>query len=144
MQKIYSPNKAFSGVVVGVPFHNGEGKTDRPAAIAYFQRAGYQIGDTDEGGGEPEQPQLTPSQAVKARAKELGLSSAGKTAEIQARIDEHLKREAEAAAAKADEDGGDTGAPAGDNTAEGDSGDAAPEQLEQPEGGDTGSVRTVK
>lgn len=43
MAKIYSPVAAFSGVVVGVQFTDGEAETDRVAAIAYFERQGYDV-----------------------------------------------------------------------------------------------------
>jgi len=40
---VTAPVKEFSGVVVGVAFANGVGRTSDPAALAYFVRHGYQI-----------------------------------------------------------------------------------------------------
>jgi hypothetical protein len=42
---IKTPVEGFSGVVAGVAFADGVGKTDDPSAIAYFQRHGYGVGE---------------------------------------------------------------------------------------------------
>ena len=43
MATILAPNKAHNGITAGVRFTAGVGHTDRPAALAYFARAGYTI-----------------------------------------------------------------------------------------------------
>lgn len=40
---VRSPNKTHNGLTAGVQFTNGFGETDRPAALAYFRRAGYTV-----------------------------------------------------------------------------------------------------
>lgn len=50
---IYAPRKDFTGVVGGVAFTHGEAVANEEthaAALAYFKRAGYQVGErVDEG-----------------------------------------------------------------------------------------------
>ena len=43
MFTVRSPNRTHSGITAGVSFTAGVGHTDNPAALAYFQRAGYTI-----------------------------------------------------------------------------------------------------
>jgi hypothetical protein len=43
MATILSPNKQHNGISAGVRFTAGVGQTDRPAALAYFRKAGYGI-----------------------------------------------------------------------------------------------------
>jgi hypothetical protein len=45
VKTIKSPVESFTGLVVGVHFVDGVGKTDNEAAIAYFERQGYGVGD---------------------------------------------------------------------------------------------------
>lgn len=40
---VHTPVEDFTGTVAGVAFANGVGETDNPAALAYFQRKGYEI-----------------------------------------------------------------------------------------------------
>jgi hypothetical protein len=40
---VRAPNKAHNGRTAGVQFRDGVGETDNPAALAYFQRAGYEV-----------------------------------------------------------------------------------------------------
>ena len=42
--KIESPDPGFTGISCGVEFKNGVGSTSDPAAINYFQSAGYKVG----------------------------------------------------------------------------------------------------
>lgn len=52
---IKAPNEKFSGLVAGVHFVDGVGKTDDKVAIAYFERQGYGVGDEpSEKPGDPD------------------------------------------------------------------------------------------
>lgn len=42
---VHTPVEGFTGIVVGVSFHDGVGETDDAAALGYFQSAGYAIDD---------------------------------------------------------------------------------------------------
>lgn len=46
---IASPNKSYNGKVAGVTFADGTAETDNEAAISYFRRHGYTIGETENG-----------------------------------------------------------------------------------------------
>ncbi|MCT1395666.1 hypothetical protein M4D51_07990 [Microbacterium sp. p3-SID338] len=54
---IKAPVETFSGLVAGVHFVDGVGKTDDEAAIAYFERQGYGVGD--EPAEQPGNPDAT-------------------------------------------------------------------------------------
>jgi hypothetical protein len=41
--KLKTPVEGFSGVVAGVTFVNGEGETDDPSVLPYFERHGYTV-----------------------------------------------------------------------------------------------------
>ncbi len=43
MAHIQTPVKGFTGIVAGVSFANGVGTSDDPAALAYFERHGYDV-----------------------------------------------------------------------------------------------------
>lgn len=43
MAHIQTPVKGFTGTVAGVDFKNGVGESDDEAAIAYFERQGYDV-----------------------------------------------------------------------------------------------------
>lgn len=45
VKTIKTPVEGFSGLVAGVHFVDGVGKTDDESAIAYFERQGYGFGD---------------------------------------------------------------------------------------------------
>lgn len=45
VKTIKTPVEGFSGLVAGVHFVDGVGKTDNESAIAYFERQGYGVGD---------------------------------------------------------------------------------------------------
>lgn len=45
MVKVYAPNRAYNGISAGVVFTDGVGETDSAAALAYFRRARYGIGE---------------------------------------------------------------------------------------------------
>lgn len=89
MAHIQTPVKGYTGKVAGVSFADGVGETDDPAALAYFERHGYDItphsppADGDKG------KELSPKEKLQAEAKALGLDDSGKVDEIKARIAEH-------------------------------------------------------
>ena len=62
MAIIHTPVKGFSGEIAGVPFVNGTGETENPAALAYFQRRGYKV-EADKPA-----PKRTPKAAPKVEA----------------------------------------------------------------------------
>ncbi|WP_449281248.1 SAP domain-containing protein [Leucobacter sp.] len=92
---IQTPVKGFTGTVVGVDFKDGIGETDDEAALAYFERQGYDVtphcppgcktppADGDKG-KEP-----SPKEKLQAEAKALGLDDSGKIDDLKARIAEH-------------------------------------------------------
>jgi len=45
VKTIKTPVEGFTGLVAGVHFVDGVGKTDDESAIAYFERQGYGVGD---------------------------------------------------------------------------------------------------
>lgn len=55
--RVHTPVKGFNGTVAGVEFVDGVGESADPAAIAYFQRAGYEI---EAGEAKPAEPQPEP------------------------------------------------------------------------------------
>ncbi|WP_430600330.1 hypothetical protein [Brevibacterium sp. K72] len=42
-----TPVKGYTGTVAGVVFSDGQGRTDDPAALAYFERHGYRLTDEE-------------------------------------------------------------------------------------------------
>lgn len=97
MAHIQTPVKGFTGTVVGVDFKDGVGETNDEAAIAYFERQGYDItphsppadGEGDKGGDGDKPKEPSPKEKLQAEAKALGLDDSGKSDEIKARIAEH-------------------------------------------------------
>lgn len=59
---VYTPVEGFTGTVVGVHFRDGAGETDDPAALGYFQSAGYRIESEVAPAGAP----LTADEAERA------------------------------------------------------------------------------
>ncbi|WP_339063565.1 hypothetical protein [Tepidibacillus marianensis] len=45
MAKIFAPNKGYTGVIAGVPFHNGIGESEDKWLINWFNEKGYTIED---------------------------------------------------------------------------------------------------
>lgn len=45
MTKIFAPNKQYTGLSASVSFVNGEGGTDRPELIEWFEKHGYRVED---------------------------------------------------------------------------------------------------
>lgn len=43
MATIKAPNAQYTGISAGVPFVNGEGQTEDPRLIAWFEEHGYQV-----------------------------------------------------------------------------------------------------
>lgn len=43
MAKILSPNKSYTGLSASVAFCNGEGETDKPELIKWFNDHGYEV-----------------------------------------------------------------------------------------------------
>nr|DAI89264.1 MAG TPA: hypothetical protein [Caudoviricetes sp.] len=41
--KVYSPNKSYTGVTASVPFCNGQGETDDPYLLEWFEKHGYEV-----------------------------------------------------------------------------------------------------
>lgn len=66
MSTVRTPVAGYTGDVVGVTFTDGVGETTDPAALAYFARQGYQVGEP-EPEPEPEKPQR--SRATKTATK---------------------------------------------------------------------------
>lgn len=134
MAIIKSPVEGYSGVVVGVQFTDGVAETDREAALSYFRRQGYTIEAGKKGSSESSgKASGEPSAAdLKARAKELGLSTSGKKADLEARIAEHKAKTKSEAPPTEHADG----------ESDGTAGDASGEN--PPAAGDgAGSVREV-
>lgn len=69
---VYTPVQGFTGTVVGVHFRDGVGETDDPAALGYFQSAGYRIDAPESGGekGDPAKPADQPAEGTPADAPE--------------------------------------------------------------------------
>lgn len=92
---VHTPVEKFNGEVVGVKFTDGVGKTDDPAALAYFHRHGYKVGEEQSDGGE-EQSEERPSKAwtvdrLTAYAKEHDIALEGATLkdDILAKVEAH-------------------------------------------------------
>lgn len=43
MAKIYAPNKAYNGITATVRFLQGEGETDNPKLLKWFEKKGYRV-----------------------------------------------------------------------------------------------------
>lgn len=41
--KVYSPNKSYTGVTASVPFCKGQGETDDPYLLDWFEKHGYDV-----------------------------------------------------------------------------------------------------
>lgn len=41
--KVYSPNKSYTGVTASVSFCNGQGETDDPYLLKWFEKHGYEV-----------------------------------------------------------------------------------------------------
>lgn len=46
--KIFSPNEKYNGVSASVTFVNGQGETDNPHLIKWFQAHGYKVEKTEK------------------------------------------------------------------------------------------------
>lgn len=89
MPKITTPVEGFNGIVVGVTFTKGEGETDNPAALAYFERQGYTV----EGAGETGYPEGDPTDkwtkdqlTAFAEAKSINVDDAKTKADLLAAV----------------------------------------------------------
>lgn len=89
--KIQTPVENFTGTVAGVGFVKGQGETDDPIALAYFERRGYTI--ENNGDQVVEIPEGEPTdkwtgKQLKAYAEREGidLGAAKKNAEMLATI----------------------------------------------------------
>lgn len=94
MVRITAPAEAFDGKVVGVTFVKSVAETEDAAAIAYFTRQGYTLGDGSEpagdaAGADSDGKRVTPKQAAVAAATAAGIDATGTQAEIEARLEEH-------------------------------------------------------
>lgn len=54
MAKILSPNKEYTGVSASVSFVNGQGETDNPVLIEWFESHGYEVVEDIEEPAVPE------------------------------------------------------------------------------------------
>lgn len=101
MAKITTPVKGFTGVVVGVPFADGQGETDDESAIAYFNRHGYDVEAAEKAVTIPDGAPSTDwkGDQLKAYAEkhELDLGSAKSKPELVAAIEAADKAKADAA-----------------------------------------------
>ena len=99
---VRAPVRDFKGVVAGVVFNGGSATVDdekQAAAVAYFRRKVYQLGDEKEPadevtvpdtGDEPEGPESgvhgltdkTPVAEVRAHAEGLGIDTEGKSKKV--------------------------------------------------------------
>lgn len=43
MAKVYAPNKAYNGITATVRFLQGEGETDNPKLLKWFEKKGYRV-----------------------------------------------------------------------------------------------------
>ena len=60
MALIHAPNREYTGLSAGVPFINGEGKTEDPYLIEWFRTHGYIVEEEEpatvpEEGADPEE-----------------------------------------------------------------------------------------
>ena len=79
VRKIRTPVLGFTGESVGVHFDNGIGYTDDPAALAYFERAGYVVDGDDRGA-----PPAAPVETGPAQPKRSGSAAAWRTWAVEA------------------------------------------------------------
>lgn len=93
MAHIQTPVKGYTGKVAGVSFADGVGETEDPAALAYFERHGYDI-TTHGPPNQDEGKEPSPKEKLQAEAKALGLDDSGKVDELKARIAEHKNKPA--------------------------------------------------
>ena len=56
MAKIYTPNKAYTGVSASVPFVNGVGECANPVLLDWFREHGYQVEEPKEDKKPPKEP----------------------------------------------------------------------------------------
>lgn len=92
--QIQTPVKGFNGIVAGVSFVDGVGETDDPAALAYFERQGYDITPHSPPADGEQGKELSPKQKLVAEATELKLDAKGTADELAARIAEHKAKAA--------------------------------------------------
>lgn len=71
---VHTPVEGFTGTVVGVHFQDGVGNTDDPAALGYFQSAGYRIEDAATVA--PSAPPVDPAQTPDPHSEASGDSGA--------------------------------------------------------------------
>lgn len=98
---VRAPVRDFKGVVAGVVFNGGSATVDdekQAAAVAYFRRKGYRLGEKEpadeapapDTGDEPEAPESggqgltdkTPVAEVRAHAEGLGIDTEGKSKKV--------------------------------------------------------------
>ncbi|NFG22685.1 hypothetical protein FDF11_08255 [Clostridium botulinum] len=96
MAKILAPNKSYTGVSASVAFCNGEGNTNNPVLINWFEKHGYEvIKDAAEEGLEV-QPILDEMsiEELKAYANEKGIDI-GKATSSEGILEKIKKSEVE-------------------------------------------------
>ena len=62
MALIHAPNREYTGLSAGVPFINGEGKTEDPYLIEWFKTHGYTV--------EEEEPAAVPEEGADSEENE--------------------------------------------------------------------------
>lgn len=80
--KVYSPNKSYTGVTASVPFCNGQGETDDPYLLKWFEKHGYEV----EKPVAPEPKELLEPEQPVAETMERTCSEAGETCEKSERV----------------------------------------------------------
>ncbi|KGL45405.1 hypothetical protein EP56_07560 [Listeriaceae bacterium FSL A5-0209] len=112
MATIKSPNEKYTGVIAGVGFANGIGKTDDPWLKTYFEEKGYQVIEEEvpdlntEGTTDNHTPDLENQtnqgadeerQVVKDQLEALGIEYAknAKTETLQKLLADNQKQEGE-------------------------------------------------
>lgn len=92
VKTIKTPVEGFTGLVAGVQFVDGVGKTDSESAIAYFERQGYGVGDEPAEnpsdpdrkypGGDPSDKWTVPELLAYAADRKIDIGEAKKKDEI--------------------------------------------------------------
>lgn len=84
--KITAPNKQYTGVSASVSFANGEGHTDDPRLIKWFQEHGYTVEDMEElptdpvsNAGEEQQKPAKKADAKRSSGRKKGSSKDSKS-----------------------------------------------------------------
>ena len=80
--KVYSPNKSYTGVTASVPFCNGQGETDDPYLLKWFEKHGYEV----EKPAAPRTKGAAGTRTAGGRNNGRACSGAGETCEKSERV----------------------------------------------------------